>query len=1214
MITSNERSSSRNICHAAYSDFIHTLQELNLFSHHPFWSSTLKLSEQILSTRLYIFFLFISLLLMTIYVNLNIRTHTITREQFSMSDYERIQSLYPTTTYVPCTQIANPYSDLIHLNIKFHQICTSSFVDTSWISSLFIPNTTTTTRLHNVLDIHTFTFAQLQALALLCQTAHESIYDGHRTFNSTQLITTSLRSRDEFNEIVHVLIENFRSQIIANENRTARIVSMNIAYNRFMSALRTNFHAAYDPLIDIFIVHNDIYPRENSTCDCRLEGNRCTYPASISRFKIPGLKAGCMPLESIRQSTLECFYSQFCINKLLSSSYYSNISKPKALRLSQSKFSSNLTIGQMFDEYLFVESWQNTSNYEVYFNACAPRSLTYSYQGPTGLGSALLRCMDASGGVAIIWALLIPLIIKLCQFIQWNQSANFLNEIIQHTRQTILTLNLFPSDNENDVEEHSIGVITTRLYILFLFSGIIVLAFCTSLFKHTQMHTIVSPTINEFERLHALYKGSNLACTCTHHSLSFGRIVSISPRYHPICSSQFVEQTWLSYFDLQEIKENSTLFLTIDFRLNGLSFFNFTDALCRTAKETVDNAIHSFRYRRFVTIHTLSRTEFNNEVRIRLKRFQQQTKTSFINLIELIRSSIQTNNLVTDVSTNADIKVIKSNQTSKFISKLFYRKLNNRSCSCASSFQCTRPQGFYLQLDDRSNDPKIVIPGLVMGCYAIESLLLSTFQCFFEQKCLQLLIDSHDFNARGLLQPLHNSTKHIQILRQETTRFSPNTTIESIVSQLFIEDWNDAINFTAYYHRCAPKYCTYTVSKRFAWSYIIAMELGLYKTLSVILEISLPYVVRFIRRYWKRKQSNRKTINIRHICKSVRSWNLFSTQQQKHEEIFATRVYLIVFLLCIMIALLYAGGPLSKKLKTKKIFSPTSNQIDMLHRKNISTLSCKCSTTIIPYSKFVSINPQYHSICLNSRYIELNVHSRMIATLCQQAKRTIEGARNIFASRDLISIETMTKSSFHSQTQALIATFISQISADYRRTLTFIIRSFQVNHLLNTFESNWKIDLTNETEQHSYVLTTYPRRFSSSNCSCATSFDCIEQLDKDIAIGCFPFDGFRLSNFQNISLGRLNDKLFVETWRNRRNYTAYFQACQPLECQYTLPDRNNFKTMLLSLLELYGSEFIQLVLFNFKFLYSSGLTWVLYNTIQRILYAYQWCIKLRTFQ
>jgi len=424
----------------------------------------------------------------------------------------------------------------------------------------------------------------------------------------------------------------------------------------------------------------------------------------------------------------------------------------------------------------------------------------------------------------------------------------------------------------------------------------------------------------------------------------------------------------------------------------------------------------------------------NNEVRIRLKRFQQQTKTSFINLIELIRSSIQTNNLVTDVSTNADIKVIKSNQTSKFIPKLFYRKLNNRSCSCASSFQCTRPQGFYLQLDDRSNDPKIVIPGLVMGCYAIESLLLSTFQCFFEQKCLQLLIDSHDFNARGLLQPLHNSTKHIQILRQETTRFSPNTTIESIVSQLFIEDWNDAINFTAYYHRCAPKYCTYTVSKRFAWSYIIAMELGLYKTLSVILEISLPYVVRFIRRYWKRKQSNRKTINIRHICKSVRSWNLFSTQQQKHEEIFATRVYLIVFLLCIMIALLYAGGPLSKKLKTKKIFSPTSNQIDMLHRKNISTLSCKCSTTIIPYSKFVSINPQYHSICLNSRYIELNVHSRMIATLCQQAKRTIEGARNIFASRDLISIETMTKSSFHSQTQALIATFISQISADYRRT------------------------------------------------------------------------------------------------------------------------------------------------------------------------------------
>jgi hypothetical protein len=193
-----------------------------------------------------------------------------------------------------------------------------------------------------------------------------------------------------------------------------------------------------------------------------------------------------------------------------------------------------------------------------------------------------------------------------------------------------------------------------------------------------------------------------------------------------------------------------------------------------------------------------------------------------------------------------------------------------------------------------------------------------------------------------------------------------------------------------------------------------------------------------------------------------------------------------------------------------------------------------------------------------------------LSSICQTAKRNIENALEVFDTRELISVETVPRISFETHTNALVSRFISQIPADYRRILSFIIGSFRVNQLLNVFTSNWQVDFTNQNEKH--LISTYPRRFSVSNCTCAISPNCIEQLDEDIVSGCFPFDGFRLSKFKNRSLGQLNDRLFVTKWQNKTNYTAYFEACHPLECRYTLPNRNNPLYMLMTILGLYGGE------------------------------------------
>jgi hypothetical protein len=757
--------------------------------------------------------------------------------------------------------------------------------------------------------------------------------------------------------------------------------------------------------------------------------------------------------------------------------------------------------------------------------------------------------------------------------------------VTSHVQRTIYTFNLFPSDDENDVEEQYIGIIATRLYILFLVLGLVTLAFYTCLIERTQTYTIISPSLNQFNKFQSLYS-STLICSCSHFSMSYGRIMSISPRYHQICSSEFIENSWLSYFELREINSSTTLFTGVDFRISGQSFFSLMRDLCQLSKETVNNAIQLFQSRRLVTVNTLSSTQFNDETNKRLKLFQQQTITSFVNLIELIRSSIQTNRLVTDLLNDAGFSPNFNNKTSKWSPIFYYRNIDNSSCSCAYSSQCTRPQGFYLQSDNRDSNPKIIIPGLVLGCYTIDSLLFSTLQCLFEEKCIQLLIDMYSFDAIGLFQPLDIRTTHIQPLRKENSRFPYNITVESIISQLFVEDWRTSKKFATYYRRCAPKQCTYSITRRFNVTYMITMMLGFYSGLSVILEILLPNLVRSIRRRWKNQ-----SCSICKIFRSFRSLNLFAAKssstvkQTERKEIIATRIYLFLFLLSLIMALLYAG-PFNDHTKTLIKKLPTSDTVNDFYAKNISTLTCPCSTAAIPHSKFLSIIPQYHLICSSdyvkpSYYINLfkkrdkisrrlSTHYRILATFCQQAHRIIKSAQDVFGAHELISVETMTHSSFTIQTEALVSTFISQISSDYRRTLTFIMRSFSVNHLLNVFTSNWKLDYTDEDKN--YIIATYPNSLFRSNCTCAISSDCTEEILENIVSGCFPFDGFRLSKFENATMGEWNDKLFIETWNNKSNYTAYFQTCHPLECRYTIPDRNNPVIMLTTILGLYGGE------------------------------------------
>ena len=212
--------------------------------------------------------------------------------------------------------------------------------------------------------------------------------------------------------------------------------------------------------------------------------------------------------------------------------------------------------------------------------------------------------------------------------------------------------------------------------------------------------------------------------------------------------------------------------------------------------------------------------------------------------------------------------------------------------------------------------------------------------------------------------------------------------------------------------------------------------------------------------------------------------------------------------------------------------------------------------------------------------------------VCRLTKRIVENALDVFSVHQMISPETMIRPLFMNQTEMLIATFIDQTLSDYHRTLSFIMGSFEVNQLLNTFSSNWQVDFSDEKENN--IIATKPRVFSSSNCTCATTSDCTDHIGEGVVSGCFPFDGFRSTKFEHTTLGELNNKLFVKEWHFRTDYLTYYHLiCRPTECRIMQFDWNNLLYILIIAIGLYGGTIYDLKLDNTVVIFI-GLTYSLH--------------------
>ncbi|CAF1413027.1 unnamed protein product [Adineta ricciae] len=1224
------------------------------------------------------------------------QTTSVTLYSPSQSDFEQLIQKYPSTLSCSCSQTSIRHDRFLSFHPQYHPICSSQFINQTFISSISNVNVS---NYYNK-DYRVSASSHFQILALLCRTSQQMISDSLKKFFSQYLSTTEVISIEVFDAQMDYLVGKLKTTSVNDQQHTSDFLQLNIFHNGISSALQTNY-VVIKPIETVFYSGSNRYFFGNISCTCNIN-IKCIAPAIIYQhitttlkynsssdslsivpyikvlLRIPGIKVGCLPYNSLLQSTLECFYNQLCINQI--QKHISAFSLVSPLLLS-SHFSQNTTVNDLSHD-LFIESWNEKRNFSAYYESCAPQSCTYSYDRRFNLLYVIVTLISIFGSLKMILYFCAPFIIKLFRRIQKKKCCSTTSEtdeteqhsqqnlqdrlmsLISHMKMQLMTLNLFPMfSNIKD------GLHSTRLYLVCLVIGMIILIFYTSISVQTRIVTVFAPSLDEYEYLYNEHS-STLKCPCSHLSMSYSSIIDVEPEYHQVCSSDFIKSdVWLLYF-----RRLGPVLRALDFRAVGLKLFTILQTMCQMANDIVRNELIVFNEMQFVSAYVISRDTFHIQISTLIQRFQQQTVNTFLSMFQLVRVSIQRNQFVVGDFTNIVPREFIQNNvlTSRYLPNSGF----DSKCSCGESSSCTRAQGFYCTNQcnyNQSSPPNQIIPGLMLSCLPVDSLLSSSLQCFYNSTCLQMILQWRSFGSNISLS--NSCSINVTPLNPMiNSRFRPDTKMESIISELFIEKWTNISNFTSYYSQCSPKECTYTYEQRFNRAFIIATIFGIVGGLSTALEILIPLFVILLRRIYSHcfqrslqiaRESTTKTV-VHEKCWRLMNYfhtlNLYKKTRDQHSEDqleqrsrIATRVYLLLFLISLLTIIIFIT--FTSQINSITVSFPSQDQFHHLQTQYSSTLSCPCSQIRISYSKFVTIIVnEYHQICSSdfistdfitmlwsSRVLKyyivttdgkiLSTQFRLLSALCLLAKDMIEQQLQNLYSHELITLETLSQTSFDEQIESIIDTFIVQSLTSFRRTHQFVIDMLHGNQLQNIFLTNW--DLGSPTADNSYRIGGNPTVVNESGvlCSCDSQSTCARtrliNVSKQrifsglcvlhcrfvapfifcylgLVIGCLPVFGLRLSTLEclhhqqcltNLSyffnssyhpsplnssiksrftpissttIGTMIDELFIESWQNTTNYSNYYSTCSPSMCRYSYVTRNSVVYMLTIFLGLYG--------------------------------------------
>ena len=269
-------------------------------------------------TRFYIVTMTIACSILLFYTVFTEKTNTYMVQKPSLTVYEALEKRYPDTIQCPCTQITMPLSKIIYIEATFHQICSTLFILPDFFNQLgSIEFDDPFYRGDFMIGSANF----FQSLQSFCWLSRLTVIEEYRDFGISQFVNTKLLSRDSFATQAEILIQSVIDLTVQAFADAVKVIFSFIDTNKILSGSYIAF------VINIRGSHAQINPGSVLGCSCLLDARNCSKQAAFYEYHstngtftqaaiVDGVRLGCSPLQSLLHSSLLCWYTTECYERV----------------------------------------------------------------------------------------------------------------------------------------------------------------------------------------------------------------------------------------------------------------------------------------------------------------------------------------------------------------------------------------------------------------------------------------------------------------------------------------------------------------------------------------------------------------------------------------------------------------------------------------------------------------------------------------------------------------------------------------------------------------------------------------------------------------------------------------------------------------------------------------------------------------------------------
>lgn len=286
----------------------------------------------------------------------------------------------------------------------------------------------------------------------------------------------------------------------------------------------------------------------------------------------------------------------------------------------------------------------------------------------------------------------------------------------------------------------------------------------------------------------------------------------------------------------------------------------FLRSVCINSKRGIEFILLSLLSSSLISTEVLPISLVELQVKILEENIRSASTWQLSVVISFLRLITASSQFVTGFGGNTFLYIPSNTSTTASIGINAYQ-LDSQSppCYCFTTNNCPVPGAIYTvnQLPtygmyniESLKNYSIPVKGIQMGCFAMDSAITSTLECYYDPACLRLLVS--------------NISSFPPLTANRDSQFKPNDTIEHLVNQLLVDQWMVNMSFADYFGECAPKLCTYSDKRRNSFLTIMVTMISLIGGLNAVLRSFVPWMVqgfeRILRKFLRRSNRSQERV------------------------------------------------------------------------------------------------------------------------------------------------------------------------------------------------------------------------------------------------------------------------------------------------------------------------------------------------------------------